>query len=144
MKLDPRYFSQQAYGEMIELKERLKVNDYDKAGSLIQGLVAYISTWGLHRLSGDAKKFGRSDNIEDTSYKSIVYTQFLQALKKFSQIPFDPGNPGSLIGGSGHAAALKPLDYLALDRLAIRLAREWSFWAPAVLEVPKSESKATE
>jgi hypothetical protein len=144
MKLDPRYFSQQAYSEIVDLKDKLDPSDYDKAASLVQGLVAYISTWGLHRLSGDAKKFGRGDNVEDTSYKAIVYLQFLEALQTFSQIHFTPNDPGSLIGGSDHTGNLKPRDYLALDRLAIRLAREWSFWAPAVLEAPQIPPTVTE
>ncbi len=144
MKLDPRYFSQQAYNEIIEIKGRLSAGDYDKAASLIQGLVAYISTWGLHRLSGDAKKFGRSDYVEETNYKAIIYTQFLGALRKLSQIRFNPRDPNSLIGGADSTTTLKTRDYLALDRLAIRLAREWSFWAPAVLEAPQPESDTVE
>ena len=91
----------------------------------MQGLVAYISTWGLHRLSGDMKKF-LAGTAEDTRYKGKVYQKFLQKLKIFSGEDFDVDNEGSLI----HLPLRK---YTALNHLAIQLAKEWSFWAPAVL-----------
>lgn len=135
MRLDPRLFSQKSYASILALKSRLDRDDLDKASSLIQGLVTYISTWGLHRLSGDRIKFGRPDNVEDTNYKSIVYGAFLDALRDFSEINFNCRDPESLIGGQ-QDNGLQIREYLSLNKLAIRLAREWSFWSPSVLETP--------
>lgn len=109
-------------------QERSKVlESYRKKSSgLVQGLPAYISTWGLHRLSGDAKKFlgGRS---EDTQYKGKVYETFLIRLKEFSHYEiFQPDDEGSLLH-------LPLRDYTALNHLAMQLAKEWSFWAAGVL-----------
>jgi hypothetical protein len=133
MKLDSRQFSQKAYEALVGLKEspdesyRLEERHYKKASGLVQGLPAYISTWGLHRLSGDAKKFLNPRSTEDTKYKGKVYRTFLIRLKEFSGQKFDPEDEGSLVN-------LSPLrEYTALNHLAIRLAKEWSFWAGAVL-----------
>lgn len=133
MKLDSRTFSQIAHGALVILKEELKVKKptekedkyYNKASGLVQGLPAYISTWGLHRLSGDMKKF-ENGNAEDTKYKGKVYRRFLQNLKDFSQEDFDIGKESSLIN-------MELRKYTALNHLAIQLAKEWSFWAAAVL-----------
>lgn len=129
MNLDPRNFSQEAYTALQELKEAppngLENRHYKKASGLIQGLSTYISTWGLHRLSGDMQKF-LAGNAEDTKYKGKVYRKFLQKLSTFSGENFDVNNEGALI-------RLDLRRYTALNRLAIQLAKEWSFWAPAVL-----------
>ncbi len=126
MKLDSRQFSQEAHEALTELKSKLDSKYHDNASNLVQGLTAYISTWGLHRLSGDAKKFLKGTG-SDTKYKGVVYQQFLERLKSFSKANFEVNNEGSLIN-------LTPLrKYIALNHLAIQLAKEWSFWAPAVL-----------
>jgi hypothetical protein len=127
MKLDSRKFSQEAYAALTAIEKELDNKYHKKASSLVQGLTAYISTWGLHRLSGDAKKF-LNGKAEDTKYKGKVYKNFLSSLKSFSGQNFD--DEGSLIN--------MPLkEYTALNRLAIELAREWSFWASAVLGEPE-------
>lgn len=131
MKLDPRTFSQEAYSALTELKQNLDQNYYKRASGQVRGLATYISTWGLHRLSGDAKKFLQGTS-EDTQYKGKVYQKFLQKLRAFSDEDFDPENEATLIN--------MPLKkYTALNRLAIELAREWSFWTPAVLGEPEDE-----
>lgn len=111
----------------IDQEKAKKLESYRKKSSgLVQGLPAYISTWGLHRLSGDAKKFlgGRS---EDTQYKGKVYEVFLMRLKAFSHHDtFQPDDERSLLH-------LPLRDYTALNHLAMQLAKEWSFWASAVL-----------
>lgn len=134
MKLDSRRFSQEAHQGLLALRDgdlqsdrahQLQKKHLGKASSLIQGLTAYISTWGLHRLSGDAKKF-LAGTAEDTKYKGKVYLEFLHRLRSFSHQDFDPEEESALIN--------MPLsEYTALSHLAIRLAKEWSFWAPAVL-----------
>ena len=123
--LDSREFSKEAHTALVELKEQLSAPYYKKASGLIQGLTAYISTWGLHRLSGDMKKF-LAGTAEDTTYKGEVYKQFLERLKSYSGEDFDVDNEGSLIH-------LPLRTYTSLNRLAIQLAKEWSFWAVAVL-----------
>jgi|GEM_PF-589336 len=135
MKLDSRKFSQVAYSALIALKEELRVKQptekdpedkyYKKASGLVQGLPAYISMWGLHRLSGDMKKF-EAGKAEDTKYKGKVYRQFLDNLKYFSKEDFDINQESSLIN-------MDLRRYTALNHLAIQLAKEWSFWAGAVL-----------
>ena len=131
MKLDSRKFSKAAYSAISQMvtgegePEYLQPNYRKKASGLIQGLPAYISTWGLHRLSGDAKKF-LAGSAEDTKYKGKVYQKFLKSLKAFSGNDFDVENPGSLIH-------LPLREYTGLNRLAIELAKEWSFWAPSIL-----------
>ncbi|HBL15021.1 MAG TPA: hypothetical protein DD379_27225 [Cyanobacteria bacterium UBA11162] len=125
MMLDTRKFSQEAHTALTELKGELGTAYHKKASGLVQGLAAYISTWGLHRLSGDMQKF-LAGTAEDTTYKGRVYRKFLQKLQDFSGEDFDVDNEGSLI----HLPLRK---YTALNHLAIQLAKEWSFWAPAVL-----------
>lgn len=125
MKLDSRTMSQNAHKSLTQLKQKLNPNDHKKASNLVQGLTAYISTWGLHRLSGDAKKF-LAERGEDTKYKGKVYRKFLHALKKCGEANFDLENEASLMD-------LPLREYTSLNRLAIRLAKEWSFWATAVL-----------
>ncbi len=125
LKLDSRNFSKEAYAALTELKKDLASSHHKKASGLIQGLTAYISTWGLHRLSGDAVKF-LAGKAEDTKYKGKVYQKFLEKLKTFSGQGFTVNDPGSLIN--------MPLkEYAALNHLAVELAREWSFWASAIL-----------
>jgi len=135
MKLDSRTFSQVAHGALVTLKEELKVRNpterepedkyYKKASGLVQGLPAYISMWGLHRLSGDMKKF-ETGKAEDTKYKGKVYRMFLRNLKDFSQEDFNLEKESSLIN-------MELRKYTALNHLAIQLAKEWSFWSAAVL-----------
>lgn len=125
MKLDSRKFSQEAHTALVELKNDLDSEFHSKASSLVQGLSSYIATWGLHRLSGDAKKF-LNGTASNTRYKGIVYQKFLTKLKSLSQIYFDVEDEGTLI----HLPLRK---YTALNHLALQLAKEWSFWAPAVL-----------
>jgi hypothetical protein len=96
-----------------------------KASGLVQGLPAYISIWGLHRLSGDATKFLRG-TAEDTKYKGKVYREFLFRLQAFSHHDFQPDDEGSLVN-------LPLREYTALNHLAIQLAKEWSFWAASIL-----------
>jgi hypothetical protein len=125
LKLDSRRFSQEAYAALTELKTELDSSYHEKASGLIQGLTAYISTWGLHRLSGDAAKFLQGKG-EDTKYKGKVYRKFLEKLSAFNAKKINIEEPGSLIK--------MPLrEYTALNHLAIELAREWSFWASAIL-----------
>ena len=143
--LDPRQFSQEAYAAVLALRDgdkelsrhiQLNKKHHSKAAGLIQGLSTYIATWGLHHLSGDAIKFLKG-TAEDTTYKGIVYQEFLYRLKDLSQHDFDPTDAGTLIH-------LPLPQYTVLNHLAIRLAEEWSFWAPAVLEEKKpEEEKAT-
>ena len=125
MKLDSRYFSQKAHGALTELRDSLGEGDRKKASSLVQGLSAYIATWGLHRLAGDRKKFSRA-RAEDTTYKGKVYGAFLDSLSGLSPQTFDPENEATLL----HLPLRR---YTALNHLAMRLAKEWSFWAVAVL-----------
>ena len=136
-KLDSRTFSKEAHKALIEMTENeenkfyLKEEYRKKASALVQGLTAYISTWGLHRLSGDAKKFLQKES-EDTKYKGKVYLKFLETLKTFSGIDFDVNNEGSLIH-------LPLREYTALNRFAIQFAKEWAFWTPSVLGQPEDE-----
>ena len=131
MMLDSRQFSQEAHQALTELKIKLDSKYHDNASNLIRGLTAYISTWGLHRLSGDAKKFLKGTG-SDTRYKGVVYQKFLERLKSISNVDFKVDDEGSLVN-------LTPLrKYTALNHLAIQLAKEWSFWAPAVLGEAKS------
>lgn len=134
MKLDSRCFSQEAYRGLIALKDGDTTNDrnhqveqafHKKASGLIQGLPTYISTWGLHRLSGDAAKFLQG-TAEQTVYKGKVYREFLFRLKAFSGQGFDPEDGGTLVN--------MPLpEYTSLNKLAIQLAKEWSFWSASIL-----------
>ncbi|WP_287129907.1 hypothetical protein [Candidatus Cyanaurora vandensis] len=131
MKLDARSFSKEAYEGLTGVRKDIKEEYYKKASGLVRGLPAYISTWGLHRLSGDAKNFlaGKSS---DTKYKGTVYITFLSKLKAFSKQDFDVENPGTLI-------KMHLREYTALNRLAIELAKEWSFWTPSILGEPEEE-----
>lgn len=131
MKLDSRQFSQKAYTDLNKLAQELHQDYHRKASGIVQGLTAYISTWGLHRLIGDAKKFSKN-KVEDTNYKSTVYKQFLTSLKEFSDEDFDIDNEGSLVN-------MDLKKYTALNRLAIELSKEWSFWSSAVLGEPEEE-----
>jgi hypothetical protein len=125
MKLDSRYFSQEAHASLINLRNLLKEQERGKASSLVQGLSAYIATWGLHRLAGDCKKFS-GERAEDTTYKGKVYGEFLDSLKKLSPELSNPRDESTLLH-------LPLREYTGLNHLAIRLAQEWSFWAVAVL-----------
>lgn len=135
MKLDSRKFSQEAYQALTALATNSQDECYldkkyhKKASGLVQGLIAYISTWGLHRLSGDVKKF-LNGRAEDTKYKGKVYKKFLNSLKSFSGINFNVNDENTLL-------SMNLREYTALNRLAIELAREWSFWASAVLGEPE-------
>jgi hypothetical protein len=134
MKLDSRSFSKEAYAALESFKNKTDKDNYleekyhEKASGLIQGLPAYISTWGLHRLSGDARNFLVKDKSEDTTYKGKIYRKFLHSLKGFSkESTFNPNDEKTLID--------MPLrEYTALNHLAIQFAKEWSFWARAILE----------
>jgi hypothetical protein len=120
-------------GEITDQEIQKKTQSYcEKSSGLVQGLCTYISTWGLHRLSGDAKKFSLG-TASDTQYKGRVYGLFLEHLKIFSQEDFvlwsnsqDSSDERSLVN-------LPLRRYTALNRLAIQLAKEWSFWAASVL-----------
>jgi hypothetical protein len=131
IKLDSRAFSKQAYQALQEMVTKeddpyFLTKDYHKrASGLVQGLPSYISTWGLHRLSGDASNFFAKTK-EDTKYKGKVYRKFLVNLQALTQIDFEIENEGSLI-------SLPLREYTGLNRLAIKLAKEWSFWAASVL-----------
>ncbi|MEM9543638.1 MAG: hypothetical protein AAGA60_29615 [Cyanobacteria bacterium P01_E01_bin.42] len=125
MLLDSRKMSQEAHIAIKEIQTELATNYHGKASGLVQGLSAYIATWGLHRLAGDAKKF-LAGTAEDTTYKGKVYRKFLGKLQALSGIDFDPDDEGSLIH-------LPLRQYTGLNRLAMQLAKEWSFWAAAVL-----------
>lgn len=130
-KLDSRYFSKEAYHALICLRDdeedRYHISQayWKKASGLVQGLPTYISTWGLHRLSGDASKFLKKTS-EDTRYKGNVYRKFLKNLQEISSGEFNLEDEGSLI-------KMELRQYTALNHLAIKLAREWSFWATAIL-----------
>jgi hypothetical protein len=99
--------------------------DHKKASGIVQGLSSYISTWGLHRLSGDGLKYINSRS-DDTKYKGQIYQEFLKTLQKLSKVPFVYGDASSLIN-------LELEKYTGLNRLAIELAKEWSFWAVPIL-----------
>lgn len=141
-KLDSRQFSQEAYCAIISFKNgdnnayldvektelrsmQLREQYHKKATSLIQGISTYVATWGLHHLSGDAAKFLRG-TAEDTTYKGIVYREFLYRLRDLSQQNFDPRDAGTLM-------RMPLVQYTALNHLAMQLAKEWSFWAASVL-----------
>ena len=124
LKIDTRDFSRYAYEGLEEVKKQVKSQNHKKASGIIQSLPSYISTWGLHRLAGDGLNFrAKSD---DTKYKGQVYQSFLQRLQAMSQINFVYSEPKTLMDLDIHT-------YAGLNRLAIELAREWSFWAPTIL-----------
>ncbi|NER34254.1 MAG: hypothetical protein F6J93_09480 [Oscillatoria sp. SIO1A7] len=127
MLIDSRDFSRQAYKSLAELKKKtIQGSDLGKASSLVQSLPAYISTWGLHRLCGDNIKYAGESRSKETRYKSQVYERFLSDLKAESQVRFEPNDPETLFDKDIRA-------YAGLNRLAIQMAREWSFWAVPVL-----------
>jgi hypothetical protein len=127
MAIDPRSLSQHAYRELVKLKSKLDEDDCKKASGVIQGLPSYIATWGLYRLSGDAGKFA-NERAEKTTYKSQVYYHFLKSLsdESISGIKLKPENVRSLLD-------MELRDYTALNRFAMQLAKEWSFWTASVL-----------
>ncbi len=125
LKLNSRDFSRKAYEGLQELAKELEPDKKGKASSTVQSLSAYISTWGLHRLSGDGVKYLYSKSSE-TRYKGQVIKKFLTTLQELSKVAFSPTNPSDFINMD-----LKP--YTGLNRLAIELAREWSFWAVTIL-----------
>lgn len=126
-KLDTRSFSRYAFEALKLLRNNIASEKHQKASAIVQGLPAYISTWGLHRLAGDGVKF--SDPKKETAYKGQVYRAFLINLKTVSQSELDLTKPETLI----NSGAIDTHHYLGLNRLAIELAQEWSFWSVAVL-----------
>ena len=125
LKIDTRDFSKSAYAGLEEVKQQVKSQNHKKATGIVQSLPAYISTWGLHRLAGDGIKYVGAKS-DDTKYKGQVYQGFLQRLQTVSQINFVYSDPKTLMRLDIHT-------YAGLNRLAIELAREWSFWAPTIL-----------
>lgn len=125
IKLDTRDFSRAAYTGLKQIEKNVDSKNHKKASSVVQGLPAYISTWGLHRLSGDGVKYAQSKS-DETKYKGQVYQEFLLTLQNLSHVAFAPNEPGTLI-------KMELGIYTGLNRLAIELAREWSFWAVTIL-----------
>jgi hypothetical protein len=62
----------------------------------------------------------------ETKYKGQVYQEFLKTLQELSKVGFAYDDPKSLIN-------LDLQFYTGLNRLAIALAQEWSFWAVPIL-----------
>lgn len=122
LKLDTRDFSHSAYKGLQEVKGIVESKNHGKASSVVQGLPSYLSTWGLHRLAGDGKKYDSGD----TKYKGQVYQHFLKKLQELSQVAFAFDDCSTLFEMEIH-------DYTGLNRLAIELAQEWSFWAEPIL-----------
>ena len=131
LKLDTRDFSRHAYNGLLEVQKKVRSSDHKKASAIVQGISEYISTWGLHRLCGDGLKYINTRS-EDTRYKGHVYQQFLKTLQDLSNIPFACDNASSLI-------EMDLQIYTGLNRLAIELAREWSFWVVPILGEAESE-----
>ncbi|NJL21659.1 MAG: hypothetical protein HC895_13885 [Leptolyngbyaceae cyanobacterium SM1_3_5] len=125
LKLDTRDFSLAAYKGLEQVKQKVSVSKHKNASGLVQGLPSYISTWGLHRLAGDGIKYSQA-RAEDTRYKGKVYQEFLTTLQAISGVTFAIDNPKVLI-------EMELRSYTGLNRLAIELAREWSFWATPIL-----------
>ena len=125
LKLDTRDFSRAAYTGLKQVEENVISKNHKKASSVVQGLPSYISTWGLHRLAGDGVKYIDSKS-DETKYKGQVYQEFLKTLQNLSQVAFAPKEPSTLIN-------MELRTYTGLNRLAIELAREWSFWAVTIL-----------
>ncbi|OKH33831.1 hypothetical protein NIES2119_22260 [[Phormidium ambiguum] IAM M-71] len=113
--------------QRLEAEKKAKA-DNKKASGAVQGLPSYISTWGLHRLAGDGVKYNNTRS-QATKYKGIVYLKFLINLQEVShnQVNFTPNEPRTLIDITDIHA------YTGLNRLAIQLAKEWSFWAVPIL-----------
>lgn len=122
LKLDTRNFSRAAYDGLLEIQKNVIPKNHKKASSVVQSLPSYISTWGLDRLAGDGLKYKSGE----TKYKGQVYQEFLKTLQKLSQVAFTFDDPITLFQMELHA-------YAGLNRLAIELAREWSFWAVPIL-----------
>ncbi len=131
LKLDTRDFSRHAYDGLLEVQKKVRSSDHKKASGIVQSISAYISTWGLHRLCGDGLKYMNARS-EDTRYKGQIYQQFLKTLRELSQISFAYDNANSLINMDLQV-------YTGLNRLAIELAREWSFWAVPILGEAEQE-----
>ncbi len=131
INLDTREFSRYSYNGLLEVKKSVRTADHKKASAAVQGLSAYISTWGLHRLCGDGLKYMNARS-EQTKYRGQVYQEFLKTLQKVSQIPFAPDDAQRLIN-------MDLTSYTGLNRLAIELAREWSFWAVPILGEAEQE-----
>lgn len=128
LKLDTRDFSKAAYQGLQEVKNKVGSNQ-QKASSIVQGLPAYISTWGLSRMAGDGKKFTQLDSNgkeKETAYKGKVYQEFLKTLQTLSEVNFDQTDPNTLLN-------MELSTYTGLNRLGIELAKEWSFWATPIL-----------
>jgi len=125
LKLDTRDFSRSAYQGLQQVQQKVESKNHKKASAVVQSLPAYISTWGLHRLAGDGIKYSEAKS-EDTRYKGRVYQEFLKTLKELSNVVFDVASPSNLI-------SMDLQVYAGLNRLAIELAREWSFWAVTIL-----------
>lgn len=129
LKLDTRDFSRHAYDGLITVKNEVLPSDHKKASAIVQGISAYISTWGLHRLCGDGLKYANASSTgtrDATRYKGQVYQQFLITLNQLSEIDFQYNDANSLIKMELHK-------YTGLNRLAIELAKEWSFWVVPIL-----------
>jgi hypothetical protein len=130
LKLDTRDFSRHAYDGLLEVQKAVLPSDHKKASGIVQGISEYISTWGLHRLYGDGLKYMKISSVK-TRYKGHVYQQFLKNLESISKITF-----------TNDANSLMKMDlqvYTGLNRLAIELAREWSFWAVPILGEAEQE-----
>jgi len=125
LKLDTRNFSKSAYEGLQRIQGTVAQQNHKKATAIVQGIPSYISTWGLHRLSGDGIKYMQSRS-DETKYKGQVYAEFLRTLQGLSQVAFNYQDPQTLI-------RMDLTIYAGLNRLAIELAREWSFWAPTIL-----------
>ncbi len=131
LKLDTRDFSRHAYNGLLEVQKEVRSSDHKKASAIVQGISAYISTWGLHRLCGDGLKYIRTRS-EDTRYKGQVYQQFLKTLQQLSQVSFAHDD-------ANHLITMDLEVYTGLNRLAIELAREWSFWVVPLLGEAEQE-----
>jgi hypothetical protein len=125
LKLDTRNFSLSAYTGLESVQRAVQVTSRKKASGIVQSLPSYISSWGLHRLAGDSLKYIEARS-EDTRYKGVVYQEFLKTLQTLTGVVFDYRNPKSLMEMGIH-------EYTGLNRLAIELAREWSFWSVTIL-----------
>ncbi len=128
MKIDTRDFSLAAYQGLEAVKTKVRnTDDCKKASGVVQSLPSYISTWGLHRLAGDGVKFNGTARSAETRYKGIVYQQFLETLQSLTSVEFTPNEPQTLL------IDMKLNDFTGLNKLAIALAYEWSFWAVPIL-----------
>jgi hypothetical protein len=122
-KLDIRDFSKSAFHGLQDVLKKVGNNSDDRkkaASTAVQGLPAYISAWGLHRLAGDGIKYKNEP-------RGQAYQQFLLTLKELSGVDKDLTRPETLF------SEIEFREYTGLNRLAIQLAREWAFWAVPVL-----------